>query len=314
VDPNPAVPRVDELPWIDVERNDPVLRFVSPLRASDPTNPMFDRGPFFLDPLAIHAGFTSANMFIVTPSDPSVVPFRYISLYDPMTNGPMLPGLTRRMFRGSDDLQFTVETDQLGNDIAGPDKPPSQIFDLSNGQPMRRQSRGEMSWSAILVPEKGSAWVDANNYSRNWHYRIHVLVYKNRNLADPSNQVFWNTDRDPRWPVELIHTNTINPFYSGGTVYLDNMPNIEIGKGEWVMMVNRDLNKEVGFQHQVGFFRVIGSDPTTYSLTLDGPDFAFNSGNGVLPDTHTRTFIVHLPGVVEVYDRVLEFESDSAWN
>ena len=82
--------------------------------------------------------------------------------------------------------------------------------------------------------------------------------------------------------------------------------------------INNVPNAEPGFLHQVGFFRVIGSDPNpdNPSITLDGPEFDFgvdtDPPNGAY--THTETYVVYLPGVVNVYERSMSWESTSTQN
>ena len=91
------------------------------------------------------------------------------------------------------------------------------------------------------------------------------------------------------------------------------------------MLVNRlNINYDVddfgsriepGFLHQVGFYRVIGSDPENGFITLDGPEFNFGEGPDDEGDwSHTETYVVYLPGVVNVYERSMSWESSSTQN
>ena len=235
--------------------------------------------------------------------------------------------------RTGDDLQFALETAE-GVTI-GDNEPPQQIFDKRGALDLRRQARGELSWSMILVPRKRNIFDDADS---NWNFASHFLVYKDRNLETPG--AFLGGQFDSRYLVARIEypTNpdtvigfgpgnpreTISPFFSGGTINLfDDERALSIAKDEWVMLVNRINinnvpNAEPGFLHQVGFFRVIGSDPNpdNPSITLDGPEFDIgvdtDPPNGAY--THTETYVVYLPGVVNVYERSMSWESTSTQN
>ncbi len=375
-----------ELPWIDAAapynvnipgvnpNDDPRGRLVIPGKPavilnndSDRRTHMFNRGPYWIDPLGIQAGLTTSNMFddptsfLVNDTVDAILPFRLatlvdmtisssdndgvpdffdadadddgiIDIYEDISDNPPSPialsiPLARRLFRSNDDLQFTLDSDQAGVTIANND-PPQQVFDLgAGGTILRRQSRGEMTWSMIAVPTKRTMSADGGSV---WNFNLHILVYKNRVLENPDN-VAPGSQFDPRLKYQEVYYNplndpsgsTLNPLYSGGNVKLPAGIPIEIAKDEWVMLVNRInhenvLNAEPGFLHQVAFYRVIGTDSNTSTLTLDGPEFNFgvqvdpNNNPNLL--SHTKTYIVYLPNVVNVYERTMRWEGASTWN
>ena len=75
----------------------------------------------------------------------------------------------------------------------------------------------------------------------------------------------------------------------------------DIQNDDWLMLVNYDLNGSA----QAGFYRVIGADPGSNAVTIEGSDFEFQNPLG----TRLRTFAIHLPNVVNVYKRQLTVES-----
>ncbi len=239
------------------------------------------------------------------PSEP-VVEFDQINLLD-LNGVEYSQAMARKMFRTRDDLVFGEPLDELG--------PPQQYFDTNGmGANLRRQARGQMSWNAIAIPVKED-YTSATPTTWGWKFQLHVLVHKDRDF-DTANV---------RYECRPLDT-TVNTgmAYSGGTVTLAaNQTFTDVRKDDWVMLVNRDLNGEPGFDTQVGFYRVIGIADIggVTTLTLDGPDFQFgNPGT-----THSQAFAVHLVGldnlddrrrghVVNVYERTMRWERKSNWN
>lgn len=246
-----------------------------------------------------------------------------------------------QIFRTNDDLQFSLESDQNGT-VIGNGLPPQQIFDIADtdgdGTPdtAARQSRGELSWSMVLVPEKSVGETAFGEFNPVTSFNSHMLIYKDRVLQQPlvPGDPLYNEQFDPRfkWAQVLYDfdpttfSDTPNPLFRGGNIILtQDERTIQIPKNGWVMMVNRFSNEmvnaglaEPGFLHQVGFYRVIGTDPVNRTLTLDGPEFDFGEYlNGQDPSdgfTRTGTYIVYLQDVVNVYQRTLRWEGASSWN
>ena len=160
-----------------------------------------------------------------------------------------------------------------------------------------------------------------------------MLIYKNRTLTNPTLPVA-DANFDPllKWTQVDFDFNpqtfqdTPNPLFRGGNIRLvDDGRSLQIPKNGWVMMVNRysdemvtEERAEPGFLHQVGFYRVIGTDPVNRTLTMDGPEFDFgeylNGMDAADGFTRTGTYIVYLKDVVNVFQRTLRWEGASSWN
>lgn len=278
---------------------------------------------YAIDPLSI---FANGEVFDQFPPSYSISPpppqpnfpnfplIKEVNLadYDPDTGisvwtGDQGEAMARRLFRNTDDLVFGSALSDLD--------PPQQIFDTgATGEPVGRQSRGEMSWMAIVVPSYDDG--NPNQSDQIWKYRLYVLVFKNRVLQTSS------TNPVARFPIgKVMSANDIG--YGGGNVTLESEIS-DVRKDDWVMLINEDSELPQGFQKQVAFFRVIATFGNT--MTLDGPDFHFVSGSS----QPLTTYAVHLANydaaamangelnrlghVVSVYERTFVWELDSDWN
>ena len=288
--------------------------------AADPTMPQM----YSIDPLAItenggnYAGTTfpyrrtpvNGNAINVYPAGASPMPNYVINAVNLGTpNGTaMVRAGARRMFRAADDLVFGESIDSIvGNDAEF--NGPMQIFDSNGATPLRRQSIGAISWSAIVVPVKDE-FVASTNVDA-WKYRMYVLVYKDRVTA------LTETEK-PMITAKLDETDNSGLASPLSTVYLEDtsvtFDPANFRKDDWVMLINQDTSKQEGFQHQLAFCRVVSfSDGDNGmikpAITLDGPDFDFGTGGTVEP-----THIVHLKDVIGVYERTFTPEGSSNWN
>ncbi len=245
--------------------------------------------------------------------------FRAVNLRLP-NGGQMNAQMARQMFRAADDLVFGESIDDLEG--------PAAIYDEAEGLILKRQSRGGISWSAIVIPVKIEPAIVTTT---RWSYRMYVLVYKNRktSLADPEGG---------------MRTAMLNPTLNVGfkspvgNVFLEAGVPVEgaLKRDDWVMLINRTKNEtddgpapagvvyaEKGFDRNVAFYRVVGlSNPVGTvgaSVTLDGPDFNFGDPAGtdaaIDPDgLIEQTYIVHLKDVLGVYERTFAPEFESNWN
>lgn len=251
--------------------------------------------PYSIDPLAITENAIGADTsfpFNDLPAGASPIPANYeiesANLLVP-SGGQMSVADARRMFRASDDLMFgdPVDTALTEADL----NPPMQIMDMDGATPLRRQSQGAFSWSAIVVPEGSTT-----------KYRMFILVYKDRmarlNVVDPDNDFKMSTAQvtQPQAAAAPVSNITLET----GVTIADNA----IRKDDWVMLINRSV---IGTnQYQIGFYRVVnydGDDPV--EMTLDGPDFVFSNSE--------ETHVVHLKNVVSVYERTFRPEGQSTW-
>ncbi len=279
---------------------------------ADPTVPQV----FSIDPLGIMennqppalpnyalANFPFNQSHIGSGSFPAPYVIRAANLGTPVGVG-MTKADARRMFRAADALVFGEAIDSSVGAADASLNGPSQIYDAGGTVPiLKRQSYGDISWSAIVVPVKdGTATASA------WKYRMYILVYKDRitDVTDPKGRMLTATLA----PITGIASPVSNVYLADSTI------DLEAGtfrKDEWVMLINRDPNAQAGFDLQLGFYRVVGysnnAGPILPSITLDGPDFDFDN---VI--SRRETHIVHLKDVVGVYERTFTPEGASNWN
>ncbi len=290
-------------------------------RSYDPAND----GPqiFALDPLGVIEN--GAGTFPLNPtingSLPPQLQFPVLNLAIPAglqdNNGQwvfgktgMTLGVAQRFFRGGNDLSFGGGVDDLS--------PPRQIFDRDdNGAAVIRQSKGRISWSAIVVPYINQS---ATANSGEWSYKLYILAYKIRKTrAD---------DEDGQMAVTQL--SELNTGYQSPltNVLIDKsvlVPDGSLKRDDWVMLINQDpdvdLNVTPGaFSKQIAFCRIVNlmSDSENQSvdtaLTLDGPDFNFYGDNNAVPPTPpTDTYIVHLKDVIGVFEHTFTPETESNW-
>ena len=234
-----------------------------------------------------------------------------------------------RMFVNRDSLVFNTEKDSAGTEL---DElaPPFQVRDVSGGLDIRRQFRGDISWMTILSPLLDSPEVIAGDVPDQWKFEQHILVFKDRTV-DQTDIIF------PIAQVDLaemgyVATGTGNNDYlrPGSTIIIDGTAS-DIRKNDWIMLVNQDPALEVGYQKQVGFFRVIGlgaeydSGGDTYTpITLDGPNFNLRNGGATIPDlyaVHLVNYPTTFPDdndrkghVVNVFQRTMRLKQESVWH
>ena len=213
----------------------------------------------------------------------------------------MTRGVAQRFFRGGNDLSFGGGLDDLS--------PPLQIFDRDGaGQALIRQSKGRISWSAIVVPYINKSVTPT---SAEWSYKLYILAYKVRKTrAD---------DEDGQMAVSQL--SGLNTGYQSPltNVLIDKsvlVPDGSLKRDDWVMLINQDptanQNTPNAFKTQIAFCRIVNlmSDSENQlvdtALTLDGPDFNFFGDN-------TATYIVHLKDVIGVFEHTFTPETESNW-
>ena len=222
----------------------------------------------------------------------------------------MTRGVAQRFFRGGNDLSFGGGLDDLS--------PPLQIFDRDGaGQALIRQSKGRISWSAIVVPYINKSVTPT---SAEWSYKLYILAYKVRKTrAD---------DEDGQMAVSQL-SGLITGYQSPLTnVLIDKsvlVPDGSLKRDDWVMLINQDPYVDLAvtpkaFSKQIAFCRIVNlmSDSENQSvdtaLTLDGPDFNFFDPSGINgAPVGTPTYIVHLKDVIGVYEHTFTPETESNW-
>ncbi|MDB4392017.1 hypothetical protein N9006_01570 [bacterium] len=287
----------------------------------DSYNPAID-GPqvFAIDPLSVienGSGIFPLNP-VVADSLPPNLRFPVLNLAMPAgqqdNNGQwvfrktgMTLGVAQRFFRGGNDLVF-------GGGLGDLD-PPLQIFDRDNtGQAVIRQSKGRISWSAIVVPYINQSVTTDSDV---WSYKLYILAYKIRKTrAD---------DEDGKMAVTQLSEANAGSQAPLTNVVIDQsvlVPDGSLKRDDWVMLINEDPNANAdtpdAFKKQIAFCRIVNlmanseelPAPVDTLLTLDGPDFNFFDPTG---PQGTPTYIIHLKDVIGVFEHTFTPETESNW-
>ena len=294
-------------------------------RAYDPATD----GPkiFAIDPLGVIDNIDSVNYTGTFPLNPTVngslppqLQFPVLNLAIPaglQDNGQwvfgktgMTRGVAQRFFRGENDLVFGGGVEDLD--------PPLQIFDRDvNGAAMIRQSKGRISWSAIVVPYINQSVTSSSDV---WSYKLYILAYKIRKTrAD---------DEDGQMAVTQLSKANAGFQAPLTNVVIDQnvlVPDGSLKRDDWVMLINQDPTVDLNanpeaepFSKQIAFCRIVNlmanseelPAPVDTLLTLDGPDFNFFDPTG---PQGTPTYIVHLKDVIGVFEHTFTPETESNW-
>ncbi len=251
---------------------------------------------FCIDPRYIaENGLTTATNFpaVATHSNPMdrITLRRPGSAIAPAPLTLMPLHLTREIFQTTDDLVFHPDEDKS--------LPPAQEYVLDSASaPIKRQSKGRMSWMAIVTPVLGR---DSDMFN------LAIVVFHSRDL-DPN--VLPGNER-------VSDVTFYGGGFTGGDVQLtgtsaapNNINDVDVRRDDWVMLSqDTDTTNDPGGEIN-RWYRVIESDVddtlATRHVTLLGPDW---------DDTTTiPTQATFLPGVVAVYERTIRLESTSLWS
>lgn len=247
-------------------------------------------------------------------SGPTDLRIKVASLLTP--GGLMSQAQARQIFRSRDDLVFGDANETTAGSDDAEFNGPAQFFDTITGTPVRRQAQGRISWCGIAAPAYGRINTPTNGNigtpatSITSRYRFYTLVFKNR-IVDETAPV--DPENENAMAVARVIRSATGPDIAAplSTVQLfAPIPTGAVRSDDWVMLVNRDLDRNVpvGYQLQIAFARVISSTENGL-LTLDGPDFEFQNAKG----TNGDTYVVHLKNVIGVFERSFTLESESSW-
>ncbi len=291
-------------------------------------------GIWHIDPIGVSppAGATAVPFFDVNPLD-----MRPITIYSASFNSALAVGrpLTTveasALCRYRDNLVFedpvTESADELVNF-------PEQVFDVggANAVLTKRQAQERLSWSTIMVPER-SPVVDrrgnANLQLAPARYRTYTLVYRDRDFFNTDPVVF-ATDRAVHDGAGFVQTVSRIDFDPMRPPARNADGESVISKDDWVMLVNRlphtaatrpdgsvpPVTAPEGYRIQVAFARVSDVAEDDLSIVVDGGGFNFVDP-GLLVTSNpalmnhppsTRTYVVHLRDVINVYERSVSVE------
>ncbi|QEG20613.1 type IV pilus modification PilV family protein [Mariniblastus fucicola] len=284
----------------------------------------------FTIPDAAAAGAINPPVAYIVPDDPngnieifSATATRGVDINTTLlSSDPLTSPEASLLCRSDDDVVYAEEVEGL--ELA----PPQPIFDIDpNGNLIKQQSIGRISWSAFMVPELSPSMTSAPAN----RFKSHVLVYRDRfvNPANPmrSSYEFYRTTMAGSGhisAVSQITIDTVKPIIEG-----------DISRGDWVMLVNRIPEAEPGvpvrtlpagvevrvaeqgYRTQVMFAKVTrvtpGSGGFGGSVAVDGGPFDFVSAGvagptGSMNPASSLTYMVHLKDVVNVYERSVSVE------
>ena len=341
-DPNPQIFSLDPLAIMEIAASS---NRTTPI-AADFTNAAFpfhgynaDNGAVNAFPTQLHpAPFGAAGTAVNNLAIPAM------TFGDPEGNHLSLE-VARRMCRAGNDLVFgeqSTQVTQAGKQFGGP----VQYYDQDSGISQRRQAKGRISWSAIVVPFKNESGGTVDVYTPRWSYRMYILVYKDRKYL-PSLTPLTEAAPGAMAVVRLDPTQNVgvksplgNVFVAGGTANPIQLTGA-VKRDDWVLLINRARNvnptgapfpyagdgpppagvtyAERGFDKQLAFCRVVNfadEGVGLASVTLDGPDFNFGFPTSTPTDESVirETYMIHLKDVVGVYERTFEPELQSNWN
>jgi hypothetical protein len=326
-----AVEEIQLRGFLEVDDNDDLYRLVINARADgDTTGLRFDQlcstsnfanerapGLFHFDPVGFAEGLTSftiADIEIFSTTASRLAPVPIASLPSP---GPFSVREASRLCRSRDEVFYKAE-----GDADEATAPPQPLFDLSGTAEVKRQFSGRISWSAFLVPEKDPFLASAPTK----RYRTNVLTYRDRFIgpsaaATPPGLRVSDRDANPN-PGSCYDYYQVNnaPGYQASVSQVNLVGTIdsdELGRDDWIMLVNRIPNAagaippvvggvraaDAGYRTQVMFAKV--TRVGTNTVTIDGGAFDFvapaNAGS-------SETYMVHLKNVINVFERSIAIE------
>ena len=207
--------------------------------------------------------------------------------------------------------------------------PPQQYHDMADGRRVKRQAARRISWSVMLSPSKNAAVVKENGSdapSPPSHFKAWVLTYSGRSFRQ---NAFRTRITNPPGKYGLGAPPDRLPELSRLTLAKPIHDDVSIAKGSWVMLINlipipdygtfndpqlplsqlhdgrRHRADEAGYDKQVRFARVTKVDRVANEITVDGSAFE------IFPIALARsggTYMVHLPDVINVYERTVKIE------
>lgn len=233
----------------------------------------------------------------------------------------MSEAMARQIFSTQDDLQFEEPEDKTN--------PPRQIFHDGG---VKRQSRGDKSWIAILTPRQSPTGLREGDL-----YTLYVVVYKERNLnlsaqIDPSSGILV-ADPAERWCELDFTSNGAGQGLGGGGVFMRSIAgggDLKVERDQWMLVMQRVeaqrgpgyTSPNAAYTQKFDVFRwyrisdVDDFDPFASQrfISLDGPDWVTPSRQTASGVTFGPIYGVTCKGVLEVYERTVKLESQSIWS
>jgi hypothetical protein len=235
---------------------------------------------------------------------------------------PLTQPVAERLFVSDDDLSLDVPTQS--------DRPSTQRWDAvdlnSDGKadPLARQSRGDYSWIASVVPASAAARNALATDPSAYEYEVSVAVFYKRVLDDAAD-----ANKGERLTIAKVVSTGLN----GGELLIGKQPTdvaIEpfagLKVGNWVPVCGpspASTNENPRFV--LRWYRVLSiekdaaglvTNPATQRLvSLRGPQWPWQpAANLTNNDLSNNLCLAIVPNVVAVHSKTVKLESDSAWS
>jgi hypothetical protein len=278
--------------------------------------------------------WTSGNAL---PIAPPIWPQQWAQ--DAWQNPRFMPfGVADRIFRATDDLQFTAATTQRDR--------PALLHD-STGMP---QYVGGYTWFAMIAPARAEADLKATEFrdassnpdltalNSTRQFDVWVIVCNNRILDVPANPA-----PEPRPGEWMVPVAPIISGLGGGDITVGTSGTAQqqaaqagwlagVHPGQWVMlstiMVSLEVRNNGGnpvnwprFQTIADWYRVVAVDDGSALsatggsryVTLHGADFPPSTALQPAGNPLQPVFATFVEGVVGVYQKTITLDGDSAW-
>lgn len=259
-------------------------------------------------------------------------PLRRVTLRDPVTGWQLSDVMADRMFRSSDDLSLELP--------AGQDKPSQQPIDLADldldgraTEPLARQSRGDYSWLATVVPSTPQGLMALGNGPAGNSYEVSVVVFYKRSL--PSMLPIDPADADNVAAEErMAAARIVSTGLSGGEILLQRHPRDpasitespfkNLKTGRWIVLCGpHPSSTDARPLFVARWYKVLSieketngiiTDPANQRLiTVRGPQWPWQPSTD--PNNLSNNLCVGIiPGAVAVHAKTVQIEGDSVWN
>jgi type II secretory pathway pseudopilin PulG len=317
--------------WLDptgtpfVTSPNPTMPFQLTINGSSPAL-TYDSAGFVLDPLGVAVNSTNGSAITNFPPQytfndaPGSSSSPYTARLFRVTLRSAASASMTGLGGGAADLFFRAQDDLILQPPTG-DFPPQQLFAGPTGSPTRRQSQGDYSWLATIVPGHGDPLTAM----------VSIVIFYKRVTLLPATAA---SAPSPPPPERMVTVNlspaapaTAPTGLGGGEVQLaTTMPNsdyLTVKPNQWIMLSQPSYMNSATVLVPAWFrwYKIVAVDTIQGSsgawfrnVTLAGPDwnpFPTGSANAGTPPT----FASLIDGVIGVYEKAMVLEeSGSVWS